>query len=323
MLQQINQNTTQELSEFARDSIGFFKGKGLPGRWTYSSPDPKVANDVVNGAALFTSFTQTPEYYLRRNEEKRLPELKEEILDLADYYNLLADMGCGNAFESKVAGLLANTDADYGPIDINNDFLSGVTRQCTQRFPEKKILPKLADFMSEGIHFPGYIPFPIMLGCTITNFGTTESVRQILKQAKKIAEQGNGSFLFTHDTNQREQSLRNTYLHTLMKQHTLNVLHRMKRDLPTKGFNPENFECDGYWDKNANTFVIYMRPTEDMIFIIAGEEISLKKGEILPQAPLMKLSSDHVLHLAELEGFEAHQTRYDQDGHIAFQHVHL
>ena len=323
MLQKVKSTQDIELNQFAEDSVAFFKGNGLPGHWTYSSPNPNTKDDKVNGAGIFTRFIKVPEYYLRRNEEAEIPKLKSGILRLSNYYNLLADMGCGDAFSSKVATLLANTDADYAPIDINQSFLDNATGGCNRRFPEKVVHPRLADFMEDDIRFPDHIPFPIMLGCTITNFGTTDSVRQIFRQAKIIAEQGNGSFFFTHDTNRNPLSLRKTYLHELMKQHTLNVLHRMKRDLPTENFYPEHFMCDGDWHENKDTFLIYMSPARDMTFSIAGEEVSLSQGEILPQAPLMKLSSDHMLHLAQLEGWQDNPTQYDSDRNIAFQHLHL
>jgi len=304
---------------FAKAAKDYFKGKFLPGVFTYSSP--KFPGDVVNGAALFTRWiTTAASYYPKRNEEALIPKAAPIALSLCGYFNLLADIGCGNAFAKKVVHFIG--EADYGPLDQNQDYLDESSAQCHKIFPYKKIHPKCADFLNDKIDFPG-VPMPIMLGCTITNFGTPDSVRHIFRQIKPVMEQGNGSFIFTHDTNTDPVSLTQTYTHELIAEATLNVLHRMKRDIPTENFNPEDFAFHGYWEPATSCFNLSMYPKKDMYFKIDDEWFDLKKDQILIQAPLMKLSSEHALALAQAEGLNHYDPIFDHDRRIALQQVHL
>jgi len=318
MLQQTSKQIGYD-TEFAEAAKGFFKGKGLPGVYTYSSPE--FESDLVDGARYFSEFIETPTYYPKRNELALLPTAAPQILRIAGYFNVLVDLGCGEAFASKVKHFIG--DADYAPVDMNWDYLDEVTEQCTTMYPDKTVTPAQLDFLNDPLHFDGK-PFPVMLGCTITNFGTPDSVRQIFRQVKPLLEQGNGSFVFTHDTNTHKPTLDKTYMHELMQRHTLNVLYRIKRDLNTENFDPTRFGCTAVWDASTSTYNICMYPTEDMSFAIDGEWFSLKKDEILPQAPLMKLPAEQMFALAKAEGFDHHEPIYDSnEGHIALQHVHL
>ncbi len=242
---------------------------------------------------------------------------------MAGYFNLLADIGCGEAFTQKILPFIG--DADYGALDANPDYLQEVKRQYLEAFPgqKDKVHLRQSDFLTDPIHFPG-VPFPVMLGATITNFGTIDSVRQIFRQIKPLAEQGNGSFIFTHDTNTHVPTLDETYLHEYLARSTLNVLHRMKRDLISENFNPDAFGFTRVWDKNTSTYNLCMYPKKGMTFMLDGEWFTLKKDQILPQAPLMKLPSDLMLSIAKSEGFDHHNPIFDRnEGHIALQHVHL
>lgn len=303
---------------FSEASRGFFSGKTLPGVHTYSTPN--FPGDVVDGGRFFTEFTRTPVYYPKRNEEALIQSAAPKIIRIAGYFNILVDLGCGDAFTRKVRHFMDN--ADYGPLDTNKDFLDDVAEQCNNLFPDRKVIQRQQDFMTDPIEFPG-IPFPVMLGSTITNFGTTDSVRQIFRQVKPLAEQGNGSFVFSHDTNTDPASLALTYTHELMRLHTLNVLHKMKRDLNTENFDPTAFGFHGYWEESTSSFNICMYPLRDMTFAIDGEWFSLKKDQMLVQAALMKLPADLMQALAREEGFDHYDPIYDQDGHIALQHMHL
>jgi uncharacterized SAM-dependent methyltransferase len=313
---------------FADAAKGFFNGKGLPGVYTYSEPDPNLPRDVVNGGQLFRDFVKTPFYYPKRNEEKLLPTVAPTILQLAGYFNTLVDLGCGDAFTRKVKYFIGN--ANYDPVDENQDYLDEVTKQYSALYPDQDINEKIKqhklNFMTDKISISG-TPFPIMLGSTITNFGTPESVRQIFKQVKPIAEQGNGSFVFSHDTNTHPDSLLRTYAHELMQQHTLNVLHRMKRDLYTENFDPDAFGFHAYWEGSTSSLNICMYPLKGMTkgnaFAIDGEWFELEKGQMLIQASLMKLPADMMQELAKKEGFDHFDPIPDIDGHIALQHMYL
>jgi len=314
-------NTALNSSAFAAEAIAFFNGDGLHGKWTYSSPNFK--DDVVNGAFLFTLFTRSPSYYVRRNEEALIAKKAETIISSVNLFDIFADMGCGgDAFANKIHPFLELVNADYAAIDINEDFIEKAFRHCHVLCPEKAVYKMNVDFMKDDIMLPA-LAFPAMLGCTITNFGTTASVRTILRQAKKLATNGNGSFIFSHDSNQNETALRDAYLHTLMKEHTLNVLYRMKRDLNTSNFVPKDFRCDGNWNEKKHTFTINIIPEKDMIFSIDDVEITLKKDQILPQAPLMKLSAEHMIDLAKIIGFNDVTSHYDDDKNIVLHQVSL
>jgi uncharacterized SAM-dependent methyltransferase len=303
---------------FAEAAKGFFHGKGLAGVFTYSSPN--FPGDKVDGARLFIEFTKAPEYYPKRNEESIIPQVAGKIIGLAGYFNFLVDLGCGEAFSKKIKHFIG--DADYSPVDMNQSYLHEVTLQCNELYPNKKVVRQHLDFLNDDIKFQG-IPFPVMLGCTITNFGTTASVRKILKQVKPLCEQGNGSFVFSHDTNTNPASLEKCYTHPLIAEGTLNVLHRIKRDLPTQNFDPVAFRYHAYWEGITSTYNLCMIPKKDMTFSIDDEWFCLKKDQILPQAPLMKLPAEHMQALVKAEGFDHYSPNFDKDGYIALQHIHL
>jgi len=312
-------HTTPDHSAFTAEAIAFFKGEGLHGKWTYSSPNFK--GDIVNGAFLWTLFSRTPNYYLRRNEEALIAKQAESIINAVNPFDIFADIGCGgDAFANKVHPFLELVSADYAAVDINDEYIEKAFRHCRVLCPEKAVYKMHADFMKDEIKFPA-VAFPAMFGSTITNFGTTASVRTILRQAKNIAEVGNGSFVFSHDSNQDPESLRETY--KPMDEHTLNVLHRMERDLDMKNFDPNAFISDQYWEPEKHTSVIYIAPTKNMTFSIDDVEINLKKDQILPQANMMKLSADHIIDLAKIIGFNDVTSYYDDNKNIVLHQVSL
>lgn len=311
-------NKIQEQNKFdgfAQAAIGFFQHKRLAGRYTYGSP--LYEGDPVNGAELQKHWmADTENYYIYRNETKLIHDHARQIINHGGNFDILADLGCGAAFKSKICPLLMNTLASYAPIDINTEYLEGCTRDMNDIFPMRSVYPVHVDFTKEDISLPGRI-FSVMFGNTITNWATLDSIRDILKRLKPFI--GDGCFAFTHDTNQDLESLHKAYRHSLFAEATLSPLYMMKRDLQTKDFEPDSWRYLGKWEESTSSYDACMVPLKDMTFSIEGQEVSVKKDEVFIQAALLKIPSDIIQMIVKRAGYDIVDTIYDYQRRIVLQ----
>lgn len=314
-MQTLSKNITQNTDGLAKAAIGFFQHKRLAGRYTYGSPVYK--GDPVNGADLQKRWMEDIDnYYIYRNEAKLAQDHAKRIINTVGKFDILADLGCGASFKTKIKPLLMQTLAGYAPVDISEDYIEGCKRDMAELFPARPIYPVHVDFTKQDIPLRGNI-FSVMFGNTITNWGTLESIEALLKRLKPIAK--GGHFAFTHDTNSDLKSLDRAYNHPLFGAATLSPLFMIKRDLQTQNFDPTQWRYLGKWEASTSTYDACMAPLKDMTFSIEGHEISVKKDEVFIQASLLKLPTEIIQEISYRAGYEICDTIYDHEGKIALQ----
>ena len=275
----------QETS-FADEVHAFFNGAPLRGIHTYEDD-----HESVRGAYYFHKWIEKdPDYYIIRNEQRLFSENAQTIIERAGEHDLLADIGCGHAFSGKIAHLLDESNAGYLAFDSDRTAVEHCFQEAASRYPGRPRYRMVGDFLKAPIRLSQYgRVFPVMLGGTITNFGV-DGIRTILRNLKPLV--GKNGLLLTHDANRNPQSIVRAYNHPLFKLHALSALHKIKRDLPTKGFHVEDWDCETVWNESTNTADITFFPKRDVSFEVSGVPYDFKEGRPFVQTSLLKLPSD-------------------------------
>jgi dimethylhistidine N-methyltransferase len=112
---------------------------------------PKYFYDGL-GSKLFEAICELPEYYPTRTEAGIFAEHGADMARSVGTGATLIDMGAGNC--AKAASLFPLLQpAQYVPVDISADFLTGAVTQLQQRFPEIEMTALGLDF-SNGFELP-------------------------------------------------------------------------------------------------------------------------------------------------------------------------
>lgn len=116
-----------------------------------ASLSPKYFYDGL-GSKLFEAICELPEYYPTRTEASIFAEHGADMARSVGTGSALIDLGAGNC--AKAASLFPLLrPAQYVPVDISADFLTGAVTQLQQRFPEIEMTALGLDF-SNGFELP-------------------------------------------------------------------------------------------------------------------------------------------------------------------------
>jgi dimethylhistidine N-methyltransferase len=142
-----------------------------------ASLSPKYFYDGL-GSKLFEAICELPEYYPTRTEAGIFAEHGADMARSVGTGSALIDLGAGNC--AKAASLFPLLrPAQYVPVDISADFLTGAVTQLRQRFPEIEMTALGLDF-SNGFELPDNVRperrvffYP---GSSIGNFSPEQAV---------------------------------------------------------------------------------------------------------------------------------------------------
>jgi dimethylhistidine N-methyltransferase len=156
-----------------------------------ASLSPKYFYDGL-GSKLFEAICELPEYYPTRTEAGIFAEHGADMARSVGTGSALIDLGAGNC--AKAASLFPLLQpAQYVPVDISADFLTGAVAQLRQRFPEIEMTALGLDF-SNGFELPDNVRkerrvffYP---GSSIGNFSPEQAIAFLRRLRANAGDDG-------------------------------------------------------------------------------------------------------------------------------------
>ncbi|MGE3623573.1 MAG: L-histidine N(alpha)-methyltransferase [Bdellovibrionales bacterium] len=302
---------TQEFYDGVVDMFFRFR-EGHLGRFCFSSalsPDDKVRGDEH-----WTKFIATTKFYYPYHDQIEIirqsaPQIGQAVADAKTFI----DLGTGsiNSFERKVLPILRA--ANFEKI-IFVDLCNTFSNLATARLKQEKIQLSTSTFIG---NFFSELPAPSdkaainLFGITLGNLVVDlprETPEQVLAKAMKhftapLAKHG-GYFVFDYDTNEDEQSIHAGYEHPSYHAMEMTVLERVKRDLPTKNFNPDDFEHKTVWYPQWRLLAQELFTKKDVRFDLGPHDIWLPKGASFRTGSSFKYPDEMIERTARQAGFD-------------------
>ena len=314
--------------EFAKDARDFFSGRlsGHIGTWRYS--EPNFEGDPVNGMGKWAEFVKNArngsDYYVTNHEIDIIPSALKFLQTLEDI--TLIDLGPGSkeALLEKPGQYMKklNTIRQYVGVDIVPELLERTKLDLAETFPHIHYYGACADFYKDRFTYPlSGTPVMVMFGQTLLNlpidpFNKDLVEKMLLFRLKRLRlHLSSGYLIVTQDTNLDADSLYKAYMEEA--DFDLNLLDRVKRDLPTSGFDVSAFDFEPYFVEQtgaaAHTYVL----NKNLKCNIAGEAISLNKGQRLFMHNTFKLPAEYFQSIAQKAGYEPITVLTEPENHIA------
>lgn len=316
---------------FARDAQDFFSARrlGHMGTWRYS--EPMYNSDVVNGMHHWAEFVKTAragsDYYVVNEELEVINNLSQIISSEIKGPVTLIDMGPGSkeALLEKIGPFLRNLETKkYVGVDIVKECLDRIEVCLQDNFPSINFHGCNKDFYNERITYPVEgTPVMVMVGQTIFNLPInpfdlkkpSEKTIQHLKRFKSYLG-SNGYLIVTQDCNLDGDDLYKAYM--TEADFNLNMLHRIKRDLPVHGnYNPDGFSFEPYWIPETGAAAHTYVARENMNFSIADEAFSIEKGQRFFMHNTYKFSCAAFQKMAHAAGFSVQSSHLSNTRRMA------
>lgn len=326
----LNRNLSYDYNrDFAKDARDFFSKRlsGHIGTWRYS--EPLYQGDVVNGMQKWAEFVESARngsaYYVYRDELEVIEKSKIYIEALGDI--TLIDLGPGSkeAILEKPGFYMNNlqTIKSYVGVDIVPEIIQRTQNIIQTNFPKIDYYGVYADFYKDRFMYPiKGTPVMVMFGQTLMNLPIDPFNKELvekmllfrLKQLKLSLNDG-GYLIVTQDMNQNEKSLYDAYMEEA--DFDLNLLERIKRDVPTINFEPEAFRFEPYFvletGAAAHTFIA----KKDMVFTIENEEMKISKDDRFFMHNTFKFTPEVFIDMAQKAGFKSKSVIITENNNIA------
>ena len=304
----------RETEEFYDNTIDLFMGlrEGHMGRYCFSSA--KFPNDPVCGDKHWTNFIKTNTgYYPYHDQVEIISQFSQSIGSIVADAGIFVDLGTGslNSFEKKILPIIRT--AKFSEIKFV-DLCKTFSKQATSRLQEERLLIKTSSFIGNF-----FINLPTLSGKAVINlFGITlgniavdipfESPDQVLARTMKhfaapLSEYG-GYFIFDYDSNMDEKTIHASYEHPSYHAMEMTILERMKRDLPTRDFYPDNFEHVTAWHPQWGLLAQELRAKVDIRFSVGPYKIDIPRGKTYRTGNSFKYTDETVEAAAVNAGFK-------------------
>jgi len=308
----------ETILRFLADTISFWSGKetGHLNAYAFNEPDPYVPNDPVRGGEHWTNMiVRNLAYYLITKEAEAAKQLVSKIGQYLPAGLASGDLGPGESKAQKKKTLPLNqalrSSVAFAGVDVNSVFsnTSAELIEKTTGVPSKAIV---GNFLSEDLNiFPDQRAMFSLFGGLLCNFGrdVKQPVEDILKETfNGLARNFKpGDYLvITQDTNNIKESLLEAYSHPDMALYILSVLHKMKRDLPTKNFDPDAFEFVPRWNEKEHLLSLNIRLKKErdpQSFEIDGKAFTIGHHHEFSIVNSYKFPPDFFIRAAEAAGF--------------------
>lgn len=305
----------QGLSQLRKDFVDVLMQRPKATLMSHMYDQPHGSQDLTRGAELWREIYQnTPSYYLG-HEEKRL--LKQQGKSIAKHLNgeiTFVDLGPGSAesVRDKSLPILCEIEnlAGYCPIDVCGRYIDEAIGEVRQHKSDINFSFINGDFYSQfNLDFHSKHTVAFFSGSTIGNVADdllkpeNDIVIQKLEALQKLLGK-NGILIITQDTNQDIDSLMAAYNNPNMEKFTLNVLHRVKRDLDIKDFDVTAFKFHVEWHP-VETFVgRYAIATKKQEVVFSQHKFTIHKGQKLNIVRSYKYSAHTFQEMAKSAGFK-------------------
>ncbi len=274
--------------DFLDDMLGVF-----PDHTGYAPKSGKCGK-YIYAEHNWGDFIAHSENYVQSNTDAVL--MQEALNDCASWGvpdgASYVDFGVGGAISFKKYALpimkRLRSNAYYG-VDYCEQFLQEIKALQPELEHAVTIKTQRMDFFAPtNKRMTGTPSLGVMNGLTLGNIegslndgDIAASLVTALKYLLQLC--GHGWLLVSIDTNQNEAEQKKAYLNPENESFCLNVLHRMKQELPTEGFDPclFSYDVEFHAEKQLLAHMAYATATQDfklashLIHVEAGQRIHL------------------------------------------------
>lgn len=294
---------------------------GALGSHIYSSPNPHIPNDMVNGDKLWLDIiSRQSAYYIYGDEPAFIKEIAQDVCRIVGDYAHVYDLGPGSesAIIGKTLPFLSGFPnlSGYYPIDISSNFVRSAERVVKGLFPDTSVKGYSLNFQKDPLpveHSENGVV--LYLGSTISNlpgnlhspFSKNKAAIREFSRLRSLIGDG-GHLILLHDSNQNAEEVRRSYDHIEGSAFISNVLCRIKRDLPTQNFDPETFSYKVRWYPDCRLLAHIFVSERKQSVTINERTYHLEKGEELFPVNSYKPKVSDISKIAQNCKFETVRT---------------
>lgn len=285
--------------------------------WQYSDSD--YANDPVCGASLWDTFLKDNNsgYYHPIAERELI--LKQAKL-LEGQYNektAIVDFGPGpkHIVEQKTLPFVRAIQdiAAYYPVDVSATYLLGAASVVKQASSSTVISPIKADFLKDPLNISAKLhKVGLFMGGTIANIPYAPNIGlpefEVISMLKKfrMALGERSTLLVAYDGNQNGETVYKSYDHPIQRQFGVNVMQRIKRDLPVFGsYDAEAWVYEPVWYARSSQLCHTVFATRNQSFMLGNEWFDIKRGDSFVLNNSFKYPAQRMSEWAKKAGFKS------------------
>lgn len=265
---------------------------------------PKYLYDEA-GCRLFERITEQPEYYLTRTEMEILEGQASAIAASIPPGAALVEFGTGTSTKARILLRAAPQLSAYVPVDLAAESLEREAEGVRQDFPQLKVFPVVADFMTpfalppelKGTRCVGFFP-----GSTIGNFEPAEA-EDLLRRFGRILGQG-AHMIVGVDLVKDPATLETAYDDDagVTAAFNLNLLSRINRELAGR-FDPAAFAHRAVFNSQASRIEMHLVAREEQAVLIGSDTFTFAAGETIHTESSYKYTAATFRALAERAGW--------------------
>jgi L-histidine N-alpha-methyltransferase len=279
--------------------------KTIPCRWLYDE----------RGSELFEDITLLPEYYPTRTETEILSQYAPEIASYIGSRATVVEYGAGASVKTRILIDALEELSTYIPVDISAEFLRSSAAALKEDYPNVKIEPVVADFMSPidlPVKFANGVRVGFFPGSTIGNLDHTE-ITNFMKQVR--IDLGPGSqFILGADLIKDLDILIPAYDDAagVTSEFNLNLLRRANRELEAN-FDLASFTHEARWNQDASRIEMHLVSARDQSVGISGKTFSFLAGETVHTENSRKFDIHMLQNIISECGWELTTSWADED----------
>lgn len=312
---------------FLQDTLALFSGikTGHMNAYAFNEPDAAIPNDPVRGGEHWTNFIKNSwDYYLIPEESRLIEQSAQDIGYLLPAQATVVDLGPGEkrAVLAKTWPFIKGLKSPHKfiAVDVNGTFAdtAAKTIHALAKIPSHAVI---SNFLEENLKTNPPAVFSLF-GGLLCNAAKTEAhsgFEELTENLKRVSRHNMKSgdiLVITQDANQDEASLLKAYNHPDMAKYILSVLHKIKRDLPTDGFNPENFDYVVHWNEEEHLLTLNARATNNQNFTISGVAVSILQNQEIPLVNSYKYPVDFFVQSAKAAGYDLVKSYTPTSGNV-------
>lgn len=304
----------EDKANFRKSVLDLFTGKhsGHLGRYVFSSP--LHAQDRVRGNEHWSRFiNNSTGYYPNHDIIQILTSSAGQIGRIIADSNVFVDLGSGatESFEKKILPILSQGKfSDFVNVDLCGEFPEAIAQKISRQGLSLKVSGFTCNIFEEIPVFTSKTTL-CLLGITLGNIiaeltpaGIETALANALRHFASALKRTGGYFIFDYDTNIDGQSILSSYEDPHYHAMELTILDRVKRDLNTTSFDPQQFEHMTLWHPELCLLAQNLRAKCGMAFSIEGQEVRLPQGHLLHTGNSFKYSDETLYKAATAAGLQ-------------------
>ncbi|MEY3223759.1 MAG: hypothetical protein RLZZ203_2615 [Cyanobacteriota bacterium] len=278
------------------------------GSYLYSTPDPSIKGDTVNGEEYYREIiNQSQDYYLYQEEMQLIHQVAHKMAVHVPKEANIIEFGTGtetSVINKTLPFLKAIKQVqNYIPIDLCKTYLHQTEEIVTRELPEILIKPLEEDFIKNVDLVKNFsTPVVFFKGSTITNLSPSICIDFLERISQAL--QPEGILIVGVDANQNESSLRKAYNTEGGAKFALNIFHLINRELPITNFNPTAFKYDFEWVLGEHCVKHNAISTQAQNFVLDQVSINIKPGEKFHLFSSYKYPIEYFQTIAKKGGLE-------------------